>query len=441
MSGMRRDSFGMIGIGFGPSGIGLCAAIADRAEAVGDIPFGPVRFLEKQDNSAWHGKFLLRGTDLNSHFLRDFVTPRNPRSRFSFANYLSEHDRLFDFCLLGRPVSRIEWNDYVSWVTSALSEYVAYKEPVSWVRPIVEAERIVALEVRTENNVYRTKRVVLASGATPYVPECFRGLLGDRVFHTSEFLPKINALKPNQSLRFAVIGSGQSAGEAVVEIYERFADAKIFSIHRKIGFRLYDLGHFSNVVFSPDESDYFYNLPHRAKHDALRDVRATNYAGLDFEGSNRLYSLMYEDKVVDQERIFMLNRREVTYIIYDNGAFKIRLADIYTGAPSEIEVDVIALATGYREEAFPSILEPLRGHVAVDEDGGLVVNRDHSLSFLSETSVEIYLSGSCERTHGIGEGQTLSTIAVRADRILKAMLRGTQAVVPMHEVREVPVAS
>jgi L-ornithine N5-monooxygenase len=441
MSGMRRDSFGMVGIGFGPSAIGLCAAIADWAEAVGDIPFGPVRFLEKQDNSAWHGKFLLRGTDLNSHFLRDFVTPRNPRSRFSFANYLSEHGRLYDFCLLGRPVSRIEWNDYVSWVTSALSEYVAYKEPVSWVRPIVEAERIVALEVRTENNVYRTKRVVLASGATPYVPECFRGLLGERVFHTSEFLPKINALKPNQALRFAVIGSGQSAGEAVVEIYERFADAKVFSIHRKIGFRLYDLGHFSNVVFSPDESDYFYNLPHRAKHDALRDVRATNYAGLDFEGSSRLYSLMYEDRVVDQERIFMLNRREVTYIIYDNGAFKIRLADIYTGAPSEIEVDVIALATGYREEAFPSILEPLRGHVAVDEDGGLVVNRDHSLSFLSETSAEIYLSGSCERTHGIGEGQTLSTIAVRADRIFKAMLRGTQAVVPIHEVREVPVAS
>lgn len=438
---MRRDSFGMVGIGFGPSGIGLCAAIADWAEAVGDIPLGPVRFLEKQDNSAWHGKFLLRGTDLNSHFLRDFVTPRNPRSRFSFANYLNEHGRLYDFCLLGRPVSRIEWNDYASWVTSALAEYVAYKEPVSWVRPIVEAERIVALEVRTESNVYRTRRVVLATGATPYIPEWFRGFLGEKVFHTSEFLPKINALEHNQPLRFAVIGSGQSAGEAVVEIYERFKDAKILSIHRKIGFRLYDLGHFSNIVFSPDEADYFYKLPHRAKHDALRDVRATNYAGLDFEGSSKLYSLMYEDRVVGEERIFMLNRREVTYIIYDNGAFKIRLADIYTGAPSEIEVDVIVLATGYHEEAFPSILEPLRGHVAVDEDGGLVVNRDHSLSFLSPTPVEIYLSGSCERTHGISEGQTLSTIAIRADRILRAMQRSAQVVVPMREVREVPVAS
>jgi L-ornithine N5-monooxygenase len=441
MSGMRRDGFGMVGIGFGPSGIGLCAAIADWAEVDGDIPFGPVRFLEKQDNSAWHGKFLLRGTDLNSHFLRDFVTPRNPRSRFSFANYLSEHGRLFDFCLLGRPVSRIEWNDYVSWVTSALAEYVAYKEPVSWVRPIVEAKRIVALEVRTESNVYRTRRVVLAMGATPHIPECFRGLLGERVFHTSEFLPKIKALEPNQPLRFAVIGSGQSAGEAVIEIYERFENAKIFSIHRKIGFRLYDLGHFTNLVFSPDEADYFYKLPHRAKHDALRDVRATNYAGLDFEGSSKLYSLMYEDRVVGQERIFMLNRREVTYIIDDNGAFKIRLADIYTGTPSEIEVDVIVLATGYREEAFPSILEPLRGHVAVDEDGGLVVNRDHSLSFLNAASAEIYLSGLCERTHGIGEGQTLSTCAIRADRILRAMLRSTQAVVPMREVRDVPVAS
>jgi L-ornithine N5-oxygenase len=438
---MRRDSFGMVGIGFGPSGIGLCAAIADWAEAVGDIPFGPVRFLEKQDNSAWHGKFLLRGTDLNNHFLRDFVTPRNPRSRFSFANYLSEHGRLFDFCLLGRPVSRIEWNDYISWVTSALAEYVAYKEPVSWVRPIVEAERIVALEVRTESNVYRTRRVVLSTGATPYIPERFGGLLGERAFHTSEFLPKINALESNQPLRFAVIGSGQSAGEAIIEIYERFEDAKIFSIHRKIGFRLYDLGHFSNLVYSPDETDYFYNLPHRAKHDALRDVRATNYAGLDFEGSSKLYSLMYEDRVVGQERIFMLNRREVTYIIYDNGVFKIKLADIYTETPSEIEVDVIVLATGYCEEAFPSILEPLRGHVAVDEDGGLVVNRDHSLSFLSAASVEIYLSGLCERTHGISEGQSLSTCAIRADRILKAMLRSTQVVVPMREVRDVPVAS
>jgi L-ornithine N5-oxygenase len=441
MSGMHRDSFGMVGIGFGPSGIGLCAAIADWSEVVGDIPFGPVRFLEKQDNSAWHGNFLLRGTDLNNHFLRDFVTPRNPRSRFSFANYLSEHGRLFDFCLLGRPVSRIEWNDYMSWVTSALAEYVAYKEPVSWVRPIVQAERIVALEVRTESNVYHTRRVVLSTGATTYIPECFRGLLGERVFHTSEFLPRVNALEPNQPLRFAVIGSGQSAGEAVVEVYERFKNAKIFSIHRKAGFRLYDLGHFTNLVFSPDEADYFHNLPHRAKHDVLRDVRLTNYAGLDFEGSSKLYSLMYEDRVVGQERIFMLNRREPTDIIYGGGAFKIKLADTYMEAPSEIEVDVIVLATGYREEAFPSILEPLRGHVAVDEDGGLVVNRDHSLSFLSAASAEIYLSGLCERTHGIGEGQTLSSCAIRADRILRAMQRSTQAVVPVREVRDVPVAS
>ena len=67
-----------------------------------------VRFLERNDRVVWQGGLLLPNCNIRHHHFRDLATPRNPRSRFTFANYLKENARLFPFCLLSGGVSRIE---------------------------------------------------------------------------------------------------------------------------------------------------------------------------------------------------------------------------------------------------------------------------------------------------------------------------------------------
>src|SRR5262249_41464985 len=162
---------------------------------------------------------------------------------------------------------------------------------------------------------------------------------GERVFHTGEFLPRVERIARDEALRFAVIGSGQSAAEAIIELYKRFPRATIHSIHRSAGFRLADLGHFSNRIFSPAETDYFHALPRRAGRRAGAAVRATTFGGLDLDGSSELYSLMYEDRITGTERVFMFNRRRVIGVAARGGEYRLRLADIYTEEAEELVVD------------------------------------------------------------------------------------------------------
>ncbi|MBW6608194.1 lysine N(6)-hydroxylase/L-ornithine N(5)-oxygenase family protein, partial [Salmonella enterica subsp. enterica serovar Weltevreden] len=54
-------------------------------------------------------------------------------------------------------------------------------------------------------------------------------------------------------LRICVLGSGQSAGETLLWLYDHFPNAQLTSVHRGLPFRLVDIGHFSNEVFFPEQ--------------------------------------------------------------------------------------------------------------------------------------------------------------------------------------------
>jgi L-ornithine N5-oxygenase len=417
------ERLSLVGIGFGPAGIALAAALDDWSKGNAGAALGKILFFERRPTSAWHGDFLLSGTDINHHPLRDLATPRDPRSQFTFANYLHDCGRLFDFGLRGRPVSRSEWNDYLLWAAEGLRSYARYGETVQRISPVERDGALVALDVTTSGGTYRTTSLAIASGAKPNWPEAFAPFLGERVFHTGEFLPRVERIARDEALRFAVLGSGQSAAEAIIELYKRFPYATIHSIHRSAGFRLADLGHFSNLIFSPAETDYFHALSRSARRLAAADVRATNFGGLDLDGSSELYSLMYEDRITGTERVFMFNRRRVTDVEARGREYRLRLADIYTEEAEELVVDGVVLATGYHEEIFPAVMEPLRRHVALEEDGGPRVERDYAVQMTSPGEVKIYFNGMCERSHGIANGQSFSSCAARADTICRSVLR------------------
>lgn len=249
----------------------------------------------------------------------------------------------------------------------------------------------------------------------------FKPLLGENVFHTSNFLSRINNL-PRDTKRFLVLGAGQSAGEAILYLRGRFPDAMITGVQRSSGFKLYDLGHFSNQVYSPEETEYFHNLPASVKAHAYADTVRTNYSGLDFEASAALFGQIYEDRVAGLHRIALLTRYEVATARAEAGTVKCKLTEVYTGEAQAVDAGVVVLATGYRVPPVPRLLEGLRDLLVTNDAGELVVNRDYSVALKQPGAGRIFLNGLCERSHGIGEGQSFSMLALRAGTILQAVL-------------------
>jgi len=410
-----------VSIGFGPAAIAIACVIEEARRQ--NEPLGSVelRFLERAQSTSWHPELLVDGTDINHSLLRDLVTPRNPQSPFSFAMYLKEKGRMFDFGLLGRPASRREWSDYVSWVASQVSRSVNYGETVREVLPVVERGRLSRLRIATNSGPVETRNLIVSSGSSPHIPDMFLPHMGPTVFHTSEFLSRLNAFGDAAPNRWLVIGSGQSASESIFEIIGRLPEAHILSVHRSIGFRLTQLGQFPNQVFSPRHVDYFHNLGFEQRRQYLANSRSVNYAGIDPDESSRLFSLIYEDGIAGRTRLEAFSYHRVTDLKALENGYDVTLEDVFTGAQSRHTVDAVLLATGYLQHPVPPLLANLQPWLLADPDDGLRIDRDYRIALSPDADVQIFANGLSERSHGISDGQAFSLMALRAERIMQAL--------------------
>lgn len=409
-------------VGFGPAGIALACALEDEAEDSGKKPYQHVRFFEKGCDSTWHGAFLLAGTDINHHVFRDLVTPRNPRSRFSFAMYLKEKGRLYKFGLLGRPASRVEWSDYISWVAAQLKEYVSYDEGVTEILPVTENGILRAVDLVTPQGTYRTRRLILSHGSLPRIPEVFDPHLGGRVFHTSQYLKNVHLGGGPIAQRWLVLGSGQSAGEAVAHLLGAAPTTQVHSVHRGVGFRVGQLGQFPNMAFLPEHVDYFHELEPARRTKVFDEIRSTNYAGIDADESQALYSFMYEGEVSGHQRLNLHTWSSVVSVEKVGGAYSVLLRDSNTGLETTLYVDGIVLGTGYEQLPVPPLLTLLQPWLLRDDDGALEVDRRYRVGLQNSEGVHIFANGTSEKTHGISDAQSFSMLALRAQQLTDALL-------------------
>jgi L-ornithine N5-oxygenase len=234
-------------IGFGPASLAIAIALNDIQALLSPPP--KVLFLEKQPHFAWHAGMQLPGARMQISFLKDLATPRNPRSKFTFINYLFEKGRLNQFINLSTFLpTRVEFEDYLRWCAEHFEKEgrVGYGMEVESVRPgeknsegKVMSWEITALDTRTGNSVTRRARhVVIAVGGRPVVPQNMQGL--KHVAHSSQFASTITQIQQREEgtkLRFAVIGSGQSAAEIFNDLWERFPDAEVNLVIRGASLR------------------------------------------------------------------------------------------------------------------------------------------------------------------------------------------------------------
>src|SRR5574342_304268 len=93
-----RQEVELLAIGAGPANLALGVAIEELAsEELSDRAL----IVEQHDDIVWQRGMLLPWTLSQVSFLKDLVTRRNPRSRYSFVNYLHSIGRLDAFINLG----------------------------------------------------------------------------------------------------------------------------------------------------------------------------------------------------------------------------------------------------------------------------------------------------------------------------------------------------
>lgn len=242
----------LVCVGFGPASLAIAIALHDNLSSSATGPANTqwepkVCFLERQQRFAWHSGMLLPGSKMQISFVKDLATLRNPRSEFTFLNYLHHQDRLADFTNLGTFLPyRLEFEDYMRWCAKKFHDVVGYGQEVVDVVPeksasgsqSVNSFSVLSRDIKTGNiTVRRARNVVVAVGGKPKIPAAFPK--DPRIMHSSTHCTLLpNVLKDkSKDYHIAVIGSGQSAAEIFNDLHKRYPNSKTTLIMRDTALR------------------------------------------------------------------------------------------------------------------------------------------------------------------------------------------------------------
>lgn len=425
----EQTIFDILGIGFGPSNIAFAVAIEESNFD------GSVLILERQKSAQWHPDMLLPGCDIQNHACRDLVTPRNPRSRYTFLNFLHEHGMLFEHLNLGIEFPlRMEYAKYISWVASFFDHWVSYGKSVVSISSVGSDSGKLFKLTTSDGSDHFGRALVVAPGRTPHIPEPFVAEQGAQVFHLTEYLARLEALEKARPIRHVcVVGGSQSAIEIVLHLRHRHPDAKITNIMRGYGYRLKDTSPFSERVYFPEFVDYYYGCDRKGKARLNSFLRLTNYSAADEDVIRELYTGIYEDRLCGRDRLVLCPNHEILACSRSADEISLDLLEANTGERSKLsQIDAVILATGFNDlgtgvhqERLPSILRGIASELLFDEHGELHVERDYRL--LPRTPADglppIYINGLCESSHGFGDAGSFSLLSLRSADICRSLFR------------------
>ncbi|KAF8332309.1 L-lysine 6-monooxygenase [Cantharellus anzutake] len=257
-------------------------------------------------------------------FLKDLAMLRSPTSSYTFLSYLHEHNRLVTFINRGSFIpSRREYSDYLIWAAEKVARepggLVHYGERVLSIQSdgLVVSVTSLSESEHPVKRVRRGKHLVIAPGGTPRVPPSLSALAvraPSRIIHTSVYAHRIDGImhdilsdiifkRPSTTtesestnfrpVRIAVVGSGQSAAEVLLDIQARLSvfpppapssehsvpsNHSVDLIIHRGSLKPSDDSPFANEIFDPASTDFFFNLNSKeARSEVKREYENTNY--------------------------------------------------------------------------------------------------------------------------------------------------------------------
>lgn len=419
--------FDIIGVGFGPSNLSLCAFYeSERKQQHADKL--EIMFLEKSHEFDWHPGMLIDGADMQISFLKDLITLKNPSSEYTFLNFLKETNGLEDFVnLRSFSPSRIEFRNYLRWAANKLKKYVKYNHRVLEIAETShDGEQLLEItSVGKSSKVTKffARNIIVSTGGSPKMPEYANDVRN--VFHSSTFLPSLEKHFPDEtkSYRFLVVGGGQSAAEIFQYIYNTYSNSEISLAVRNIGFKPADDSEFVNELFNSSFVDEFYSATQKFRENFLKKHNDTNYGVVDQDLIKAIYRIVYEEKRKQKSRInYMRFTEMVSAEETDEGRVIVELSNCINQRSQCEEYDGVFLATGYVFSNGLNLLSRIKDKFECDESGSPQFNRNYTVKTKPDFHPNIFVFGPTEISHGL-TSVLLSVLPYRAESVFSSIAR------------------
>ncbi|OAX41965.1 hypothetical protein K503DRAFT_848096 [Rhizopogon vinicolor AM-OR11-026] len=392
-----------IGLGFGPANIAVAGALLEQhreTQRNSSVSANKFLFIERHHEFRWHPGMLLPGARMQISFLKDLATLRSPQSPITFVAYLHSQNRLVDFINRGNTTpTRKEYSDYLAWAAKYVQDQgivVAYGENVTAIKEEDEGTvQIHSTVLATgETRIRLARNLIISPGGSPRIPRSIQAILPHpRIIHSSSYLSSVKPMlamteKTNRSLRIAVLGSGQSAAEILLDLHQRLTSmgisaGQVHDLHLIIrggSLKPSDDSPFANEIFNPESTDAIYNLPSDSvRRRVIADCQNTNYGVVNSRTLDSLYEVVYDQKVEDgiarrKGNTLPGSGARITIIPYSNllsaeisthssqtsagaDAFSLALQNTLTRDVSETTYDAIVCATGYERHSWLNLLK------------------------------------------------------------------------------------
>ena len=393
-----------VGVGAGPFNLSLAALLA---------PTGfTSRFFDKSADFEWHPGLLLPEALIQVSYLKDLVTLVDPTSQYSFLAFLRAHKRLYRFINHSQPVSRLEFNQYLRWVAGRLPNVEFGAE----VRQVSIDDQ--SFSVQVDSRAFHTKNIVLGTGLVPNIPSWARPFIGDRVFHSNDYL--LHPVDVTNRV-VAVVGGGQSGAEVVWHLLldlQQLPATLVWISHRP-NFLPLDESPFTNELFNPVYSDYFFTLTQEQRDTLLAEQRLAS-DGISEGLLQRIYDRLYNLEFLEPagRRVRLLPGLEVISSQRTEGGCDLALRDRW-GASHSVHADVTVLATG-SSYVLPEAMQPLASRITWNRDG-LPVRADFSVEWDAPPELRIYAQDAARPMRGVAD-PNLSLMAWRSAIIANSLL-------------------
>lgn len=385
MASTQTQAFEFVGIGFGPMHLALACLFHERQV--------PARFLERRASFSWHAGLQFADSLMQTPFLKDLASMRDPRSEFTFVNYLKEHGRLEAF-IDNRILypTRAEYEDYLQWAARKTAGLVEYESAVELVEPVVDAVgQLVAFRVITrDGRVLRCTSLSIAAGL-----DAAAGAKQGRVLPVPEYEYRVDALLRDAPRvpSVLVVGAGQSAAEVVLDLLRRNANVYVTVASRGFVFRTVEANPFVNGLFCERAQRKFARLPLATREKIVRDLRLSNYGAVDEQVLTAISRLEYDESVRRGARLTRQSYTEVLALDDDAGMAAATLRDLHSGAETIGRYDFAVDCRGFGARQATRLLEPLMPFLPAAQLAQLDLDVDYAVKGLRTSSCRLYLHG------------------------------------------------
>ncbi|KAI5361484.1 Putative L-lysine 6-monooxygenase/L-ornithine 5-monooxygenase, FAD/NAD(P)-binding domain superfamily [Septoria linicola] len=424
-----QQIYDLVCVGFGTTALSVASSLADSS------PQARILFVERESQFTWNPEHILPDAPIGSNFLRDLTTTQNPRSEFTFVNFLQKTDQLIRFTNNSRmaPTRRL-MAQYFKWAADRIKQrgWLSYSQEAVQVKPvkISVSNRVTqwTLDLRNSKSgalsTVQSKRIILATGAEPHIMAPLAGpQLEPLVLHSSGctgLLERLGSLK--QTLNVAIVGADQEAVEIFNHLHTARGKHTASLFYADSALRPEDhTANISDMINRPGSND---SVPPEIR-SKLQSVEVHHSPKVDLDILESLYEAQYTQKIHEADaskwRFQMRPLSEVVAAKREGNRVRLVTRNNRTGevGTTATAFDVIISATGYEHSANMKLVSPV---APLLDAGALTVDREYKVNFRRDTisrGCGMWLLGSLEDLKE--RGDSFGLMAERARRTVQSV--------------------